>query len=413
MRKVSAILLFLILVLPACERDYFGQLPGKYSLTVQVSYPEYYTAGPAEGVEVKLVNQSNRLFSVGYTNAAGTVVFEDIIRGTYRVSAGMKLSAETAVSLGDTVPTAQDIADGRLINLNASKQDIFIESDGGEEALILRSSIPGTLLIKEVFYTGTTTPAGKAYYSDHFVEIYNNTNEVIYADSLYVANCFGSNGNTDGEVSRFQDLLPDTVALEFVWMVPGNGRTWPIGPGESLIIAQDGMNHRDDPNGNPNSIDLSIADLETYLYRPENQKDVDITEVPNMTEIFYNRPGTHDWILHSYGASIVIFKAEGGWENGVRIVPEPYDTEGHEVALIPSGWVLDGFEALAYARSGKYKRLPVQIDAGFQYCNGIFNGQSCRRKVEDRIGDRFILQDFNNSSEDFEVISFPTPGILE
>ncbi len=413
MKRRYIIVPVLFLALISCDRDYFDQVSQEYSLKIRILYPEYYTEGAAEGVTVKLVNQANTLYATQVSDASGLVEFNHIMKGTYRISAGIKLSAEEAVSLGDTVPSAEDVANGRLINLNANRQDIFVDASGELEALNLRSSIPGTILIKEVFYTGTTTPAGKAYYSDHFVELYNNTAEVIYADSIYISNCYGSNGSSDSEPSPLQSLLPDTVALEFVWMVPGNGHSWPIEPGKSLIIAQDGMNHRDDPNGNPNSIDLSVADLETYLYRPDNQRDVDIMEVPNMTEVFYNRPNTHDWILHSYGATIVIFKVQGEWSKSVRIIPEPYDTEGHEIALIPSGWILDGFEGLAYSRSGKYKRIPVAVDAGFQYCNGIFNGQSCRRKVEDQIDGRLILQDFNNSSEDFEIIPFPTPGIVE
>ncbi len=400
----------LLLLLTGCDREFFGEEPKTYSLGVTIKYPAYYTEDMAAGVSVKLINQSNSLTEEAFSNDQGQVLFTDVLRGTYRISANLKIPSSLAVALGDTIPSSQDIADGKLINLNANRQDIFISDFINVEPLILRSSIPGTLLIKEVFYTGTTTPNGRAYWSDHFVEIFNNTDKVIFADKLYIANCFGSNGSTDGQVSEFQHLS-DSVALEFVWRVPGNGGSWPILPGASMIIAQDGMNHRDDPNGNPNSIDLTSAELETYIYRPENQKDVDILEVPNMIEVFFNRNGTHDWILHSYGPSLVIFRTDN-IENA-NIVPEPSDELGHEVMLIPSSWVLDGFEALAYPRSGKYKRLPVSLDAGFQYCTGIFNGQSCRRKVEDKIDGRVILQDFNNSSEDFEIIPFPTPGIFE
>ena len=84
----------------------------------------------------------------------------------------------------------------------------------------------------------------------------------------------------------------------------------------------------------------------------------------------------------------------------------------YEIMKIPTSWVEDAFESLAFSNSGEYKRIPPSLDAGFIYCNGQFNGESCRRKVDEVINGRLIFQDTNNSGEDFEVIPFPTPGTL-
>lgn len=170
------------------------------------------------------------------------------------------------------------------------------------------------------------------------------------------------------------------------------------------------MNHRDDPNGNPNSIDLSMANFETFMKR-DIQKDIDISEVPNMTEIFASRQGTHDFIFHSSGPAVVIFKIKD--IKSLEVVPYPFDNTGQTLLKLPVKNILDAFEALANATSGKYKRIPKNIDAGFQYCNGIFNGRSCRRITDDVVNGRRILRDTNNSSDDFEVITFPTPKSFE
>lgn len=404
------VLTFLLYALVGCKQDIFNIDAELFTTEIQVLYPEDYTKDAVYGINVRLINQSNNIESEAVTDTTGKVIFTNIAKGTYRISANMKISSQEAFNLGDKMVSPEDIASGKNVNLNASVDDVYIDDNGLFSSLRLKSSIPGSLLIKEVFYTGTRTPNGKAYYSDHFVELFNNTDEVIFADSICIANVYGPNGNTDGSPTEF-GYLQDSVVLEFCWMVPGRGKSVLIQPGESFIIAQDGMNHSQDDNGNSNSIDLSIANYETFLERPEAQNDVDFLEVPNMIEIFANRFGTHDWILHSYGASIVVFKPDDF--SNARIIPEPFDDDGRQLMIIPNAWVYDAFEGLAYWNSGEYKRIPFGLDAGFVYCNGIFNGQSCRRFVEDEINGRIVLQDFNNSREDFEIIDFPTPLIYE
>lgn len=393
----------------ACEDDIFEQEARLFNVEVQVFYPSHYNITEAVEVTVRLINLENGLSVSEQTVENGRVSFSNVKKGGYRLSFGKKISSALAAEYGETIIDQEDIDNGRLVNLNVTLEDLSLSENIDLGTVYLKSSLPGTYLIKEVFYTGTTTPNDRAYYADHFVEIYNNTEEILYADSLCIATVFGANGSADSSPTDFRADI-DNVYLTFVWMIPGTGKQYPIMPGKSIIIAQDGINHRDDPNGNPNSIDLSNATWETFLLR-DIQRDIDVLEVPNMTEIFANRPNTHDWILHSYGSSVVIFKTND--PNALEVIPEPNNTQGYTLMKLPVDDVLDGFEALAYSNSGIYKRIPEAIDAGFTYCNGIFNSESCRRKVEDNVNGRIILQDTNNSGEDFETISFPTPYIFE
>lgn len=406
--KLFVLICSFILVF-ACEDDIYEHEASLFNVEVQVFYPTHYNITEASEVTVRLINQENGLSVSKITTDDGLVEFTNVIKGAYRLSFSKKISSAVASGYGETIIDQEDIDDGRLVNLNVTMENLSLSENIDLGTINLKSSLPGTYLIKEVFYTGTTTPNDRAYYADHFVEIFNNTDKVLYADSLCVATVYGANGNTDSKPSEFSNEIDD-VYLTFVWMIPGTGKQYPIMPGKSIIIAQDGINHRDDPNGNPNSIDLSNATWETFLLR-DIQRDIDVMEVPNMTEIFANRPNTHDWILHSYGSSVVIFKTND--PNALEVVPEPNNTQGYSLMKLPSKDVLDGFEALAYANSGIYKHIPVSIDAGFTYCNGIFNSESCRRKVEDNVNGRIILQDTNNSGEDFEIVSFPTPYTFE
>lgn len=404
-------LLFLCIIalFSGCEDDIFKDKAILFDVTAKVTYPGTYNQSIAEGVKVRLINLENSLESTEISNENGEVTFTNVKKGSYRISFSKKISAATAKSLGDKIVTDDDITNGRLVNLNASVEDLTLLDKDDLGSINLRASLPGDCLIKEVFYTGTKTPNGKSYYSDHFVEIFNNTANPIWADSIYVATLYGPNGSVDNSPST---LASDeqNVYLEFVWMIPGNGHSHRIMPGESLLIAEDGMNHKVDPNGNPNSLDLSMADFETFLKR-DIQKDIDVAEVPNMTEIFASRQGTHDFIFHSSGPAVVIFKIKD--ISTLEKVPYPYDNEGQTLLKLPVKNIMDAFEALAHATSGKYKRVPKSIDAGFIYCNGIFNGESCRRVTEDVVEGRRILQDTNNSSDDFEVIPFPTPKSFE
>jgi len=402
-------LLSILSIVFGCQDEMFDREAELFSVQVQVNYPDYYNVVEAEDVTVRLVSLENGL-SVSKTSMNdGKVVFSNVRKGSYRISFGKKISSLKASGFGETIIDDEDIKNGRLVNLNSTLEDLSLSETVDLGVVNLKSSLPGTYLIKEVYYAGSTTPNDRAYYSDHFVEIYNNTDKVLFADSLCVATVYGANGATESAPTEF-GKESDYVYLNFVWMVPGTGKEHPIMPGKSIVIAQDGINHRNDPNGNPNSIDLSNATWETFLLR-DIQRDIDVLEVPNMTEIFASRPNTHDWIFHSYGPALVIFKSNR--INDLEIIPVPGTTQGYTLTRIPAEDVLDGFEALAYANSGTYKRIPAGIDAGFTYCNGIFNLESCRRKVEDNIDGRIILQDTNNSSEDFEVVSFPTPFKFE
>ncbi len=399
----------LLALFSGCEDDMFNEKAILFDVTATVNYPKNYNVSSADGVRVKLINLENGLSSTATSDGTGKVTFTNVIKGTYRLSFSKKISASLASTLGDTIVTPEDITNGRLVNLNASLEGKTLTNEDDLGSINLRSSLPGDILIKEVFYTGTRTPNNKAYYSDQFIEIFNNTSSIIYADSIYVATLYGSNG-ASVETNPSTLIEDKNVYLEYVWMIPGNGHSHPVQPGKSLLIAEDGMNHKDDPNGNPNSINLSMADFETFVKR-DIQKDIDVEAVPNMTEIFASRQGTFDFIMHSYGPAVVLFKIKD--VSTLEVVPYPNDENGYTLLKLPVGYILDAFEALAHATSGNYKRIPKNLDAGFVFCKGIYDGESCRRVTEDIVDGRRILQDTNNSSDDFEVISFPTPKSFE
>ena len=71
--------------------------------------------------------------------------------------------------------------------------------------------------------------------------------------------------------------------------------------------------------------------------------------------------------------------------------------------------VIDAFEALKDAGSGSFKRIPVALDAGFVFASNTYTAESFRRKTRTTINGRRVLQDTNNSTNDFELLTKPSP----
>jgi hypothetical protein len=269
-------------------------------------------------------------------------------------------------------------------------------------AIVFSQSTKQNLIIKQVYYTGSKTPAAGTYFSDQFIEIYNNSADTVYTDSLFIGDVYGNSGqiNASSQPTPFASIQ-DSVYLSNVWMIPGSGKQHPLAPGKSIIIAQDGINHKTDPNGNANSpVDLSTANWETYNERPDN-RDADAPGVPNLTRVYFT--GGFDWLLTVFGPAVVIFTAKDS-VNDLISAPVPGSTIAARKRLHVSK-IIDGFEALMNASSSTYKRIPTSVDAGFVYASGTYTSETSRRKIvnSQMFGARRFFFDTNNSTEDFEV----------
>ncbi|WP_158563182.1 DUF4876 domain-containing protein [Chitinophaga silvatica] len=396
LQQVSACICAMILVLSACKKD--SQAP-TVNYNVKVSYPASYTSTVAVGVKVTLKNSVTNTTSVATTNAEGVATFNGILPGNYQVIASKDLTAEEALSL-----TGYSTA----VYLNASALNHVIQIDAAPLDLVLNGSKVGGLVFKEVYYACSRTPGGTNYLIDQFYEIYNNSTEVVYADSLCIADVHGSPGNSaSSKPTGFQSDV-NNVYVRNIWMVPGNGKSHPIEPGKSIIIAQTAINHKTDPAGNPNSVDLGtgIADFEVYVNAAAS-KDVDNPDVPNMIQIYAPNAGFY-WQTYVFGASMIIFKHAD--PASLPLFTEPGTTSSTQLAQVPNANVIDAVEFLASATVGDKKRIPVSLDAGFGYAGGTYTGESMVRKSKATgTNGRLIYQDTNNTTDDFKVVATPTP----
>ena len=391
----------LVLLLTNCSSD---DGPSSGDLSVTVKYPDNYAEQLAQNVEVKVVNTLNGKETANLTTAQGIASFTGITPGTYTVTASVSLSSSEAEALTGIAQEIQLSGVSSNVNLMAGQEvPVDINLDG---------SPLGGLVFKEVYYTGSKTPSEGNYFSDQFIELYNNSTETIYLDNLYIADIYGVSGliNSSNVPTQFQDDQ-NNVYANSVWKIPGSGTDHPLAPGESIVIAQDGVNHQLDEL-NPNSpVDLSAADWETYNVRDDN-RDADAPAVPNLERMYFT--GGFDWLITVFGPGLVIFRTDDF--DSLEQVPYP-DPEYADIfdprVKIPNELVIDAFEALKDSNSGSFKRIPVALDAGFVYADDTYTAQSFRRKVATTIEGRVVLKDSNNSTEDFEILDTPTPGSLD
>jgi hypothetical protein len=384
------------ILLNGCDRDEFDELVTS-AITVKAKYPATYSQEFANGATITLTSVTDNSVKTATTNANGDAIFSDVLPGEYSISASRILTAAEALPL-------TGISSATTLNAILNSATV-ISSQNPTFELKLQGSAVGGFVIKEVYYTGSKTASGGNYFSDQFIEIYNNSTDTLYLDSLYIADISGASGlinpttlptpfNTDSENSYANS----------VWQIPGTGKQHPLAPGRSIIIAQDGVNHKDATLNPESPVDLSNADWETFNERPDN-RDADAPNVPNLERVYFT--GGFDWLITVFGPAVVIFKGDF-----TKLEQVPIPGANPVIApriKIPNNIVIDGAEFLRDGTSASFKRLPAAVDAGFSFADGTYTKQSLRRKTSTTINGRRVLQDTNNSTADFELITTPTP----
>jgi len=390
MKKVNLSLLlflaFFAIAIQSCKKS--GSDTPTVSYTVTVNYPDAYAQAKASGATVTLTNSTTNVKVTATASADGIAAFSELLPGNYQITAQKTLTAADALTL-------TGISTEVFLNASASNQLI---TANGSLMLKLGGSKVGGLVFKQIFYTGTRTASNGTYFTDQFYEIYNNSTEVMYADSLYLGESGGNPGLSTSSVPFAFDKTAGNVYLTTVWMIPGTGKSHPINPGESIVISSNAINHKSDAAGNPNSIDLGkgISDFEGYV--ASTGKDVDNPDVPNMDLLLYTTT-TNTWLTSVFGPSMVIFKTKD-FAKYQQIV-EPGSTSTRLYVQVPGADIIDAVESLANANAVSFKRFPTALDAGFMYCSGTYVGEAILRKVSSTVNGRRVLQDTNNSSNDF------------
>ena len=254
--------------------------------------------------------------------------------------------------------------------------------DGKQENLLPRPPEAGELLIAQLYTSGAAEAGGTDhYFADQFIELVNASNTPLDLSGVGVANVYGSAGEINPGMApdSFRESRPDEVVMSSLWRIP---EAVLLQPGDALVIAHDGTNHRPFSD-----LDLSSANFETFVDDYEGT-DMDYPTVANLESEVYN--GGYDWLMTVFGPSVVIIDAD----STVDEVPGPYSV----LPTVSIDAVIDGVDTVMDENAGAFKRLPDAVDQGFAWHDGPYTGTAIHR-----LKSNGTWQDTNDSSQDFEV----------
>lgn len=426
----------IISVLSSCSKN-DNDLAQSVSLEIQVAAKEGEYSFDVSKATVKISSNTTSASFTTTPNATDKAIFESITPGTYDVSAILVIDAATYTSVTG-IATEEDV----YFNGSVEKMQVYENTTANLDLLVGRV---GSWVFKQIYYAGSNTTQG-AGFRDTFFEIYNNSNQIMYADSLYFGQVEGKNNNREENYTQSNlqydwsksvgmvtdpglNANTDYIYAYNIFMIPsdGTGKKYPVNPGESIIIAANAINHAapyvDNSGGTVSvqdpslTIDLSKADFETYLaeYLGEAYKyDIDNTNVPNV-DVIYNA-GRNDMILQANGRdAFYLYKAEVG-QIPAEELPLYASPDVREVTVstvkykqIPVSYIEDAVEVQHPTEASRVpKRLPTSLDAVRTHVPaGQYSSQSLIRKTAKIVNGRRVLQDTNNSSEDFGYFEKP------
>lgn len=369
-----------------------------FDVQIVALYPQDFNSESAAGVTVVLRNNATGSEKESISGVDGMVRFADLVPGTYHLSASKLLDPEAAMNL--TGMSSE-------INLNFLDNNLQLTEEDSSEPIEIRlaGSISGSLVIRQVYYSGSKTPENTNYFFDQFIEIYNNSSENIALDGLLISNVYGPSGliNPNTQPTPFAEDQ-ENVYISTAWRIPGSGEEYILGPFSSIVIAQQGINHRSE-EANPNSqVNLSNSDWEMFV--TGSQRDVDAPNVPNLEMVFHPFNSTFA-LVPVFGPGTIIWRTEDFEALERSTIPEASPTTP-QLVKVPVGIVIDAVEALRSSTDGSFKRIPTSLDAGFSYVNNTYTGESIVRK-SNPIDGNVVMQDTNNSSEDFIIETTPSP----
>lgn len=442
MNNFNKLLIFGLLILgfTACKKqdDINDVMPVNLSVKLIFDADNSSYGFTYEKAQVKITNLTTTQSYTATAAANGTVNFTSIAPGNYDVSTSLSISAADYNSKAGT-----NVQDAVVYNGTLSSQSVVSNT---QLSVTLKTGRIGDFVIKQIYYAGSN-PTNGAVFRDQFVEIYNNANETLYADSLYIAQAIGVNtaiNSVDFTKSHFlpsgqynwtksqnmNDANANTnyIYVKALYMIPGSGRQHPVEPGKSIIIAASAINHQSPYTGTDGrsisvkdpslTIDLTNADFEVYMgnYPGINPlaSDLDNPAVTNLNVI--HNVSSRDLIFDNLGRDgVVIFKSKinpATWNKyATPDVPQVIATTDLYIQ-VPVNILTDGVNLQhAVTASRIAHRFTDVIDAGETFVlGGSYSSQSVVRKTSKIVNGRVILKDTNNSTNDFGNLSKADPS---
>lgn len=391
-KSIHFILMFVTTcVLVACVN--YNDVTKGVTLKVQVSQPQdLLSPFQLEGKTVTIT--LNGTATTAKLDASGVAVFNDIVPDVYTISTSWNLtSAEYALYTGDN-----NVTQGAQVTGNLAAQSVLNDA---EITLPTQISVDRDIIIGKVYNSGSKDNNNKAYQAGKYIELYNQSDKEVDVAGLYIG-LVESGSNPAYTLADIKSTYADSVVLlKQVFRIPQSYST-KLASGGTLLLVNSAIDHSVSV---PLENDLTGADFEA---KDVKGKTANNAAVPALELIFSNLPAISYMNLVQGGpCGVVIFRTNADVAN----LPKTYQfgkTSGTEWLVLPVSYVLDGVDILKYKATGadnSSKRLVEKIDVGFTNVGSASGGtgEVSYRKTSRKNNNRVILQDTNNSSNDFKV----------
>ncbi|WP_294080326.1 DUF4876 domain-containing protein [Proteiniphilum sp. UBA5384] len=386
-KYIYAIFLLFLFITVSCEqfRD-VSNIKEVESLSAKINISFDLQGAPMpDEVKVRLTNFTERYELGVAVSPEGDIKVDNIIPGIYTVTV-----------------SAEKNEDGFTYNYNGNAVNVNIVTNDKQIDVKVGASRAGALVFKEVFYCGSKTPSGGSYFRDQFYEIYNNSEIEQNVRGLAIGYLNPNTATANLPVWPGPDADKYVYASN-IWQIPDTA-DFPLNPGESIIIAQMADDHKKS-NLNPSSpVNLLSAEFEGLVKTTALIQD---NPAINMSMAFWPSP-LPQWLTTVFGGAFVIFYPPGPIDPNSpteTVSPEGSTAKSYR---IPIEVVIDALENVGNPNQMQLKRVPAMLDAGAATVNGTYLSKSVARKVKETLPDgRVILQDTNNSTDDFEVMDPP------
>lgn len=338
------------------------------------------------------------------------VTVEDVtLAASYTLPSSLSGSAKFTLPPGLYRVSAQDLNGDDIFN---GAIDRILLREDSSVSLSLTHSIAGKIIIKEIYCGGCMKlPQQGTYALDQYVILHNNHTEVQYLDSL----CFGClapyNSNTN---NPYGITLPDYLpVIQAVWQFPGDGKSFPLNPGEDAVLCLKGA--IDHSREYPLSVNLNKEDY-FVCYNPTLFTNISNHPVPgnlireNRWMNLVIKTGKANAYTYSINSpATIVFKTPSGLSIEDYLAAEgsveqlPGSTVDKVTKVLPE-WVMDAVEVFNGKESTNNKRLLSTLDAGYVTLSGTYLGHTLMRKVDEKqsaLRGYEVLLDTNNSTNDF------------
>ena len=269
----------------------------------------------------------------------------------------------------------------------------------------IQSALDRTFVFGELFFNCSTNGDWDNNYYEEYFTLRNVSDKPLYADGLSFAICGDYNCvEDDGIKSSY--LNRDSIVVSQIYTLPGDGRTYLVQPGESLVIAHSAIDHTQG-GAKPAARNLSGADFEIYVPY-EYSMTTDNPEVTNVT-VNYSMFQAFSWGYGGY-APILLLRADTDLNDYVQShltrlkVTGAWGDQMQDYLVLPQSWIIDGVEA-ASADNMLHKVLPNHIDRSYITIedSGIYGGFHSQFVQRKSAAEGYVL-DSNDSANDCEVI---------